>query len=193
MSAANRSICVEALQYVDHLPYRSGMHRLLMIELAMFCNRDTLEIFPAQKTLAQKLMVSDRHIRNLTDDLIEDKLLCVYTRGKDGRGGRDKNGYEIVGLSQFIAGQREAALNAWEEGKAELDFRFDQAEQSGTGVPVQSGTGVPTNNKGEYKRKGSNRRGRVNGYAYGKSASTGHHAVKTAERTNSSAQGRRVH
>ena len=123
---SNRFVNADALRYVDHLPYRSGMHRLLMLELAMFCNRETLEIFPSQETLARKLMVGERHVRRLADHLVEDKLLKVENAGKI-NGGRGNNHYTIIGLDHFLAHQKEAALNAWEAGKAALDSRFKPA------------------------------------------------------------------
>jgi len=152
----NRWINAEALQYLDYLPYRSGMHRLLALELGMFCNPDTLDIHPSQKTLAEKLMVKERQVRRLLADLEEDKIVHQFARGKE-HGGRSTNGFIIVGLAEFLERHKTQALSSWEQGKAVIQDQFAQNRQSGPVRPVQSGPVRPINKQEEETRGKSKR------------------------------------
>jgi hypothetical protein len=152
----NRWINAEALQYLDYLPYRSGMHRLLALELGMFCNPQTLDIHPSQKTLAEKLMVKERQVRRLLADLEEDKIIHQFARGKE-HGGRSTNGFIIVGLAEFLERHKTQALSSWERGKAVIQDQFAQNRQRGPVELVRTGHVRPINRQKEKIRGKSKR------------------------------------
>ena len=92
----------EAAAYVSGLKCKTGRRRLVLLELAGFCNHETSECFPSQKLLAERQQITVRqalkHLAGLEEEGKLQRIACY-----DKAGGRVASKYVIVGYKEYKA------------------------------------------------------------------------------------------
>ena len=94
-----------AAAYVNELRCETSMRKAVLIQLAGFCDPDTLNCSPTQRGLAERLQIGTRQLLTHLAGLEEEgKIERIPRYGGDG--GRLSDRYVIVGLAEYMAEAR---------------------------------------------------------------------------------------